>query len=171
MVRDGGPPAGTAGAGVTGPADSGVRHARGPGAWLRWLLNRDRGWQAWLHVLHRLSGLVLLAFLMAHVCVTSTRLLGRGAWEAVMALTHHPLLQAAEYAVWAAFAFHGANGVRVLLAELGFGIGRPDRPVYPYAQVPQRQRPWAIAAMVVTGVLLLAGLLDLPALRDGAGAP
>ena len=41
-----------------------------------WLAAGRRGFEAYLYVLHRISGLALLLFLVAHVFVSSSRLFG-----------------------------------------------------------------------------------------------
>ncbi len=62
-----------------------------------------------------------------------------------------------EFLVFAAFAFHAINGIRLFLVELGIGIGRPIEPVYPYRTSVDVQRPLAIGAMVLAAVLALIG--------------
>ena len=131
---------------------------------LGWLGAGRSGLERYLYVLHRVSGLALLLFLVFHVFVTATRLLGREAWEALMAMTHSPLFQALEFLVYAAFAFHALNGVRLILVELGFAVGRPEEPVYPYRSSLNRQRPLAIAVMILAGLFILLGGFDLLAL-------
>jgi succinate dehydrogenase/fumarate reductase cytochrome b subunit len=41
-----------------------------------------------------------------------------------------------EHLVFVAFAFHALNGVRLVLVELGFAVGKPLEPVYPCARRP-----------------------------------
>ena len=128
---------------------------------LGWLGGGRRGVEAWLYVLHRVSGLALLAFLSLHLFVTAARLFGAEAWAVLLLTTHSPVLQFLEYLVFAAFAFHAFNGIRLLIVELGFGIGRPDQPVYPYRGSVHRQRPLMIVTMILTAVLIAAGGFDL----------
>ena len=96
-----------------------------------------------------------------HLFVTSARLFGAEAWAVLLLTTHSPVLQFLEYLVFAAFAFHAFNGLRLLIVELGFGIGRPDQPVYPYRGSVHRQRPLMIVTMILTAVLIAAGGFDL----------
>ena len=51
--------------------------------------------------------------------------------------------------------------IRLLIVELGFGVGRPERPVYPYRGSVHKQRPLMIATMVLTAVLVAAGGFEL----------
>jgi succinate dehydrogenase / fumarate reductase cytochrome b subunit len=126
-----------------------------------WLAGGRRGFEAYLYILHRISGLALLLFLVAHVFVTSSRLLGEEVWEKVMATTHHPLMAFFEYLVFAAFVFHGLNGLRLVLVELGFAVGKPDRPVYPYKSSLDSQRTLMVVLMIITGLLIALGGFEL----------
>ncbi len=128
---------------------------------LGWLRGGRRGMEAYLYVLHRITGLVLLAFLSLHVLVTSSRLFGERAWEWAMGMTHSPLVKLAEYAVFAAFVFHAVNGLRLVAIEMGFVIGRPEQPVFPYKGSISRQRPLTIAMMILAGVLIVAGGFEM----------
>jgi succinate dehydrogenase / fumarate reductase cytochrome b subunit len=65
-----------------------------------------------------------------------------------------------EFLVFAAFAFHAANGVRLVLVELGWAIGHPIEPIYPYRTSVHEQRPLALGIMVLAGLIVLAGGLD-----------
>ena len=121
----------------------------------RWLTAGKRGIEGYLYVLHRITGLVLLAFVSVHVFVTASRLFGEQAWSWVMALTDSPFVRFAEYLVFIAFAFHALNGVRLAAIELGFAIGHPDEPVFPYKGSISRQRPLMIATMILAGILVL----------------
>ncbi len=128
---------------------------------LGWLAAGRRGFEGYLYILHRISGLALLLFLMAHVFMSSTRLLGQEAWEAVMAVTHHPLMAFAEYLVFAAFVFHGVNGFRLILIELGIAVGKPIRPVYPYRTSIDAQRALTIVSMIVIAIFVAAGGIEV----------
>jgi succinate dehydrogenase/fumarate reductase cytochrome b subunit len=71
-----------------------------------------------------------------------------------------PLFRLGEYAVFAAFAFHALNGIRLAVIELGYAVGRPIEPVYPYATSVGRQRRLATAALMLAAVVALWGGLD-----------
>lgn len=122
-----------------------------------WLGGGRWGFERYLYTLHRLTGLGLLAYFLLHIFVTSARVFGRVRWDASMALVTGPLFKIGEYLVFAAFAFHAVNGVRLGLIELGFAVGRPIEPVYPYATSVGRQRPLALAILVLAGALAVWG--------------
>jgi hypothetical protein len=43
------------------------------------------------------------------------------------------------------------------MIELGFAVGRPIEPIYPYATSVGRQRPLAVAVMLIAGALAAWG--------------
>jgi len=128
---------------------------------LGWLAAGRRGFEGYLYILHRVSGLALLLFLIAHVFMSSTRLLGEEAWESVMSVTHHPAMAFAEYLVFAAFVFHGINGLRLVLIELGFAVGKPEHPIYPYRSSLDSQRVLMIVLMVLAAAFIVLGGFEL----------
>jgi succinate dehydrogenase / fumarate reductase cytochrome b subunit len=134
-------------------------HPNRLGIW-GWLGGGRWGAERYLYTLHRLTGLGLLAYFLLHIIVTSSRAFGSAAWEAAMARVTGPVFVLGEFLVFAAFAFHAINGVRLVLVELGWAIGKPIEPVYPYRTSVHEQRPLAIGVMVLAGLLVVAGGLD-----------
>ena len=130
------------------PNRLGIRGWVGGGRW---------GFERYLYTLHRLTGLGLLAYFLLHIFVTSARIAGPGPWKEMMESVEGPFFKFGEYLVFAAFAFHAVNGIRLGMIELGFAVGRPIEPVYPYATSVGRQRPLAIAVMLIAGVLAVWG--------------
>lgn len=127
---------------------------------LRWLTGQRHGIEGYLYLLHRLSGLALLLFLVLHVFVTSARVFGEETWQQLMSFTHSPVLKFLEYLVFVAFVFHATNGVRLILIELGIAVGRAETPVYPYRGSLHKQRPLMIVLMIIAGVLIVVGGFD-----------
>ena len=127
---------------------------------LGWIAGGRWGFERYLYALHRVTGLGLLAYFVLHIFVSSARVLGPESWQQAMDVVSGPLFRAGEFLVFAAFAFHALNGVRLAILELGFGVGRPIDPVYPYATSVGRQRPLAVAVMVLAGIVALWGGLD-----------
>jgi len=122
-----------------------------------WLVGGRWGFERYLYAMHRVTGLGLLTYFVLHIGVTASRAFGEHAWTTAMGSVSGPLFRVGEFLVFAAFAFHALNGVRLALVELGFAIGKPIEPVYPYRTSVDEQRPLAIGVMVLAGVLVVVG--------------
>jgi succinate dehydrogenase / fumarate reductase cytochrome b subunit len=122
-----------------------------------WMVGGRWGFERYLYTLHRLTGLGLLAYFVLHIGITSARAFGQGAWTSAMGAVTGPVFKFGEYLVFAAFAFHAVNGIRLALVELGFAIGQPIEPVYPYRTSVDEQRPLAIGVMILAAILAIVG--------------
>jgi succinate dehydrogenase / fumarate reductase, cytochrome b subunit len=122
-----------------------------------WLVGGRWGFERYLYSLHRVTGLGLLTYFVLHILVTSSRAFGQGSWERAMGAGGGPVFRLGEFLVFAAFAFHAVNGIRLFLLELGMGVGRPIEPVYPYRTSVDVQRPLAVGVMIVAAVLVIVG--------------
>ena len=131
-------------------------HPNRLGIW-GWLGGGQWGAERYLYTLHRLTGLGLLFYFLLHIFVTSARAFGPDAWKASMGRVSGGVFVIGEFLVFAAFAFHAFNGVRLALIELGFVIGKPIEPIYPYRTSVHEQRPLALVVMLLAGVVLVAG--------------
>mgnify|MGYP001165946197 CR=1 FL=1 len=125
-----------------------------------WLGGGQWGLERYLYTLHRLTGLGLLFYFLLHIFVTSARAFGPEAWARSMGMVSGPLFVVGEFLVFTAFAFHAANGIRLVVIELGWIIGKPIEPIYPYRTSVHEQRPLAIGVLVLAGLVILAGGLD-----------
>ena len=125
-----------------------------------WLGGGRWGAERYLYTLHRLTGLGLLAYFLLHILVTSSRALGEARWAQAMGAVSGPMFKVGEYLVFLAFAFHAVNGIRLGIIELGFGVGRPIEPVYPYKTSLDVQRPIAIGVLVLAAILVVMGTLN-----------
>jgi succinate dehydrogenase / fumarate reductase cytochrome b subunit len=125
-----------------------------------WLGGGRWGMERYLYTLHRVTGLGLLAYFLLHILVTSSRAFSQGAWVKAMEMVTGPLFIIGEYLVFVAFAFHAINGIRLVLVELGWGVGKPIEPVYPYRTSVDVQRPLALGVLILAAVLVIAGTLN-----------
>lgn len=139
-------------------------HPNRLGLW-GWLGGGRWGVERYLYALHRLTGLGILTYFLLHIFVTSSRAFGQAAWQNAMGKVTGPLFTVGEYLVFAAFAFHAFNGIRLVCIELGFGIGKPFEPVYPYRTSVDVQRPLAIIVLVIAAALAVVGGLNFFVLR------
>ena len=136
------------------PKTQGLPNRLGIRGWLgggRW------GMERYIYTLHRVTGLGLVVYFLLHIIVTSFRALGEAPWNWAMGAVSGGFFKFGEYLVFAAFAFHALNGIRLVLVELGFGVGRPIEPVYPYKTSLNVQRPLLILMMILAAIFLAAG--------------
>jgi succinate dehydrogenase / fumarate reductase cytochrome b subunit len=87
----------------------------------RWFDVRHRGPDAWAFALNRLTGIVLVLYLFVHLVVLSLLARGPDAWDDFLSLVRSPLALGLEALLVALLLFHGLNGLRVILVELGIG--------------------------------------------------
>ena len=81
-----------------------VRHYRGGGG-------------QWAWVLHRLSGLGVLLFLMLHILDTSTVHFAPAQYNFFVRLYQNPLFGLAEIGLGAALIFHALNGLKLVVLD------------------------------------------------------
>ena len=127
---------------------------------LGWLSGGRYGAERYAYSLHRLSGLGILAYFLMHIFVTGSRVNGRAQWDQTMGFFGSPFFKVGEFMVYLAFAYHAVNGIRLVLVELGYMVGRPGLPSYPYHYSTLRQRPLLVAVMVLAAVLMIIGGAD-----------
>ncbi|PMP95222.1 MAG: hypothetical protein C0167_03250 [Nitrososphaera sp.] len=133
-----------------------------------WARVSHANFERWLYLLHRLTGIVVGLYLIAHLVETSDIVPAyvsgnKYIWENLMTSlysvpAHVGLLIIAAFAV-----YHGLNGVRLFLAASGVGVGRPIRPEWPYAPVSLRssQRDLGWLFIAVTLVLTIYAFYQL----------
>jgi succinate dehydrogenase / fumarate reductase cytochrome b subunit len=125
-----------------------------------WVYGGHYRQERYLYTLQRITGLGLVLYTLLHLCMNGFRLGGERAWTGLMAAFESPIIGMLEYFVLAAFIIHALNGVRLLLQQLGFLLGRPKPPVYPYVDSLQKKR-FIVRGMVgLMGILLVIILID-----------
>jgi succinate dehydrogenase / fumarate reductase cytochrome b subunit len=125
-----------------------------------WLGGGRYGLDRYAYALHRLTGLGILAYFIMHIFVTGSRVGGPEKWDSTMSTFGSPLFKVGEFLVVLAFAYHAINGIRLVLVELGYLIGKPGLPSYPYSYSTLRQKPLFVVAMVIAAVLMIIGGAD-----------
>ncbi len=117
--------------------------------------------ERYLYLLHRITGLGILLFLILHLIATTIfRIQGQDVWEVTIAFLRNPWFRTGEYLVVVAFIYHSLNGLRLILQESGFALGRPTPPIYPYQDSLRKKRPWTITMLAVIAILALVFLFD-----------
>jgi len=109
-----------------------------PGIWRAslnpWLIRIQNHPERLAFVLHRVTGVIIILYLLAHVAVTMTPALrGWQAWDTLMTQFNNRVNQVGEFIVAGSVLFHAMNGIRLLITEFfGACLGRPERPKPPY---------------------------------------
>lgn len=103
----------------------------------------------WAWMLHRATGLLILAYLYFHLIVLSSDVWFKGSADfnrVVGELTAPPFILA-DLALFALILYHALNGIRIMLFDLGYGIGH--------------QREWFWGLMGVGALLMVAASVAL----------
>jgi succinate dehydrogenase / fumarate reductase, cytochrome b subunit len=101
----------------------GIRGMANPG---RYGIERVAYW------LMRITGLGLLFYFIGHIYETSNLLDGKAAWNSMLELTQTTEGHIFLTLVIGMCVFHTGNGIRLMIGQAGFGIGKPARADYPY---------------------------------------
>jgi succinate dehydrogenase / fumarate reductase cytochrome b subunit len=80
------------------------------------------GVEGYAWVLHRLTGLALVAFLLMHLYTLSSVRGGEAAFDRTMIALQRPLPKIGELMLLWAILFHGLNGLRLILINVLPGI-------------------------------------------------
>ncbi len=120
-----------------------------------WVWGGNYALERYLYTLHRVTGLGLLLYITLHLAMNGFRLVGAESWTDIMEIFSHPGFKVGEYLVAAAFIIHALNGGRLILQHLGYTLGKPKTPVYPYVDSLRRKRylVWSMLAMMVVLVV------------------
>ena len=71
----------------------------------------------WSWLLHRVTGVGVLIFLLIHILDTAFLMLGPELYNRVMALYRHPLFLVGEVVLVAMVLYHALNGVRIIIVD------------------------------------------------------
>jgi len=113
--------------------------------------------ERYLYLGHRISGLGLITYMVLHIVETANRMRGEEAWASLMALFASPPFRVIEYLLFCMAVFHAMNGLRLIFIELGFLLGKPQEPVYPYKSSVMKHRPLTYVMMLITFVVMVLG--------------
>ena len=91
------------------------------------LSHRSQMWDAtgmWAWILHRITGLGLVFYILLHTILMGVSiLLGKEGFDATLSvLMGHPVFELLDTLLVGAVLYHGLNGIRILLFDIGIGI-------------------------------------------------
>jgi succinate dehydrogenase / fumarate reductase cytochrome b subunit len=101
---------------------------------------------AW--VLHRITGVAVLVFLLAHIVETSMLTVSPEAYDRAIALYRQPWFKPLEFLLVAAVLYHAGNGLMVMILD-----------AWPAATRAYRRMFWVGAAVYATLLVPVAYLL------------
>ena len=114
----------------------------------------------WTWMLHRVTGLGILFFLLIHVFDTALVIYWPAIYNESIAIYQHPLFRVGELAIFFSVLYHALNGLRIIIIDL-----------WPRMTVYHRQIWWAswviFVAVGVPGAFIILRPLFFP---TGAGA-
>ena len=85
-----------------------------------WPTNIKTGMWAWIG--HRVTGLILVAYIFMHLSFLSQAMLGADKFDSLMEVTAQPLMVFLDFLLICAVIFHAMNGLRIILFDMGIGI-------------------------------------------------
>jgi succinate dehydrogenase / fumarate reductase, cytochrome b subunit len=91
---------------------------------LAWFEFRKRGMGSIAFLLHRITGIGLVAYLGLHLVVLSLLAVGEGAWDTFVNLARSPIVLAFDVVLVAGLLIHGLNGLRVGLVGAGIAVNK-----------------------------------------------
>jgi succinate dehydrogenase / fumarate reductase, cytochrome b subunit len=117
-----------------------------------WTALRYRGREGmWTWILHRLTGLGILLFLIMHVVETATVIYYPAIYDSFLAAYRSALFRFAEVLIIFAVLYHALNGLRIIVQDF-----------WPLVMRHQRQMTWAVAAIVVLTMIPVTWIMVAP---------
>jgi succinate dehydrogenase / fumarate reductase cytochrome b subunit len=105
----------------------------------------------WTWILHRVTGLGILLFLIIHVVETATVIYSPEFYDEALFLYKNPIFRFAELLIFFAVLYHAVNGLRIVIQDF-----------WPYVMQRQRQLVWATAAIVVLAMIPVTWMMVAP---------
>jgi succinate dehydrogenase / fumarate reductase, cytochrome b subunit len=96
----------------------------------------------WTWLLHRVTGLGILLFLIVHVVETAALIYSPDFYDRALGLYKSPLFRFAELLIFFAVLFHALNGLRIVVQDF-----------WPHVMRRQRQLAWGAA--IATAVIMV----------------
>lgn len=105
----------------------------------------------WTWILHRVTGLGILLFLIIHVLETATVIYFPEIYDRFLASYKTGLFRVAELVIFFSVLYHAVNGLRIVVQDF-----------WPFVMKRQRQLVWATAAVVVLAMIPITWIMMAP---------
>jgi succinate dehydrogenase / fumarate reductase cytochrome b subunit len=109
----------------------------------------------WSWMAHRVTGVGILMFLFAHIIDTALVGWGPDAYNRVVAVYHHPIVQIMELGLVAAVIYHALNGIRVMIVDF-----------WPKAALHQARLLWTTMVVFAASMIPITYLMGKRILQD-----
>lgn len=86
----------------------------------------------WSWAFHRISGIAVFLFLLAHILDTALVGFGPDAYNRVVAVYHHPIIRLLEIGLAAMVLFHALNGLRIIAIDFFPKLADRQRELFNY---------------------------------------
>lgn len=84
----------------------------------------------WAWLMHRLSGVAVLLFLIIHILDTGLVLFGAEIYDKVVKLYTHPVFRVGEVGLAAAVLYHALNGIRITILDFWPELSERQRELF-----------------------------------------
>ncbi len=105
----------------------------------------------WTWILHRLTGLGVLLFLVIHVVETATVIYSPATYDNFLVMYKSPFFRFAELLIFFSVLFHAVNGLRIIAQDF-----------WPYVMQRQRELSWAAAVIVLLAMIPVTWIMVAP---------
>ncbi|MGD0339290.1 MAG: succinate dehydrogenase, cytochrome b556 subunit [Bacteroidota bacterium] len=87
--------------------------------WYHTLLGYHKFSGSWAWIIHRLTGIGLITYIVVHIYTLSSLQKGKETFDIEMRLFTSPFFLFLEWALGAFILYHALNGIRIVLIDLG----------------------------------------------------
>jgi succinate dehydrogenase / fumarate reductase, cytochrome b subunit len=109
----------------------------------------------WSWIAHRVTGVGILLFLFAHIVDTALVGWGPDAYNRVVAVYHHPIVQIMELGLVSAVIYHALNWLRVMIIDF-----------WPQASVYNSKMVFAVVGLFLAAMAPITWLMGSRILED-----
>lgn len=79
---------------------------------------------AFAQIGHRITGLIIAAYLLVHIVVIGQAAFNEQGFDWIMSVLHQPVYLVLDVLLFGAVVFHGLNGVRLMVHDFSVGLRR-----------------------------------------------
>ncbi|HET8655688.1 MAG TPA: succinate dehydrogenase, cytochrome b556 subunit [Longimicrobiaceae bacterium] len=105
----------------------------------------------WTWILHRVTGLGVLLFLIMHVVDTGLLIWSPDFYDHALSLYKNPVFRFGELFVFFGVLYHATNGLRIIIQDF-----------WPYVMQRQRQMAWGVAIIVAVAMIPVTWIMVAP---------